>query len=204
MRLYWHPFSLFPRRVRIAVREKNLACEEVEVDLPNGATRATAFHQLNPFGQVPVLEDNGLVIYESVAILEYLEERYPAPALLPSDVGTRAQARQFMATAGDYFTGPFKRWLPRLFTPEESWDRADQERAVAEMSHHLDVLEQALQGRDYLVGGFSLADIAYAPMVCELKTSQLGDILAARPAAQAWVKRLRTRDSIRTTSPYAL
>jgi glutathione S-transferase len=56
MRLYWHPFSVVPRRVRIAVREKGVACEEVQVDLPGGALRQPAFRRLNPFGQVPVLE----------------------------------------------------------------------------------------------------------------------------------------------------
>jgi glutathione S-transferase len=203
MRLYWHPFSLFPRRVRIAVREKRIACEEVEVDLPAGATRGAEFRRLNPFGQVPVLEDDGLVIYESLAILEYLEERYPAPALLAPDAPTRARTRQFMATAGDYFAGPFKRWLPRLFTAEDTWDRADQERAVVELEQHLDVLERVLDESEHLVGSFSLADIAYAPLVCELKSCQLGHLLTSRPAVEAWIKRLRARESIRTTSPFA-
>src|SRR5262245_4800287 len=99
MRLYWHPFSLFPRRVRVAVREKSLACEEIEVDLPGGATRGAEFRRLNPFGQVPVLEHEDLVIYESLAILEYLEERYPEPALLARDPATRARTRQLMQAA---------------------------------------------------------------------------------------------------------
>src|SRR5215470_11179769 len=144
MRLYWHPFSVFPRRVRVAVREKGLACEEIEVDLPGGATRAPAFRRLNPFGQVPVLDDDGLVIYESLAILEYLEERHPTPALLPGDPGGRARARQLMHACGDYLVGPFKRWLTRLFTPEPAWDRDDQARAASEIGEHLDVLEREL------------------------------------------------------------
>lgn len=203
MRLYWHPFSLFPRRVRIAVREKRLACDEVEVDLPGGATRSEAFRRLNPFGQVPVLQDGELVIYESLAILEYLEERHPDPALLPADLGARAHARQLMAAAGDYFAGPFKRWLPRVLAPPEAWDRPDQERAAAELGQHLDVLEVALAGREYLVGTFSLADIAYVPLLCELDGCQLGHLLVDRPAVRGWVERLRARPSIRATSPFS-
>ena len=57
MKLYWHPFSIFPRRVQIALREKGIACEEVQVDLPGGALREPEFRRLNPFGQVPVLQD---------------------------------------------------------------------------------------------------------------------------------------------------
>jgi len=202
MRLYWHPFSLFPRRVRVATREKGIACEEVEVDLPGGATRGAEFRRLNPFGQVPVLEDDGVVIYESLAILEYLEERHPTPRLLPADAPARAGCRQLMLASGDYLAQPLKRWLPRLFAPESTWDRADQERAVGEIGAHLDVLESTLRDeREYLIGAFSFADVAYVPLVCELEACQLGHLLAPRPAVRAWVERLRARPSVRATSP---
>jgi glutathione S-transferase len=201
VKLHWHPFSIFPRRVRVAVREKGIACEEVLVDLPNGATRATEFKRLNPFGQVPVLEDDGLVVYESLAILEYLEERHPAPALLPPDPASRARVRQLMCASGDYFAVPVKRWLPRIFAPESTWDRADQERAVEDMAAHLDVLEGLLADREHLAGPFSLADVAYVPLVCELEMCQLGHLLPSRPAVRAWIDRLRARPSVRATSP---
>ena len=199
MRLYWHPFSLFPRRVRIAVREKGQACEEVIVDLPGGALREPAFRRLNPFGQVPVLEDGDVVLYESLAILEYLDERYPTPPLLPAGAAERGRARQSMQASGDYLAPPFKRWLTRLFTPEERWDRADQEAAAVEIGTHLDVLAATLGRRDYLVGDFSLADVAYAPLVCELAAAGLGHLLEARPTVGAWVARLRARPAVRDT-----
>ena len=201
MRLRWHPFSLFPRRVRVALREKGVAYEEVVVDLPGGATRSPEFLRLNPFGQVPVLEDDGLVLYESLAILEYLEERHPTPALLPADVRQRARARQLMLAAGDYLAPAFKRWLTRLFTPEAAWDRADQARAAEEIAAHLDVLEATLDGREHLSGGFSLADVCYVPMACELETVGLGRLLAERPRVRSWVARLNARASVRTTRP---
>jgi glutathione S-transferase len=202
MRLLWHPFSLFPRRVRIALREKGIACDEMVVDLPGGALREPAFRRLNPFGQVPVLADGEVIVYESLAILEYLEERNPSPPLLPADAAGRAQARQLMLASGDYLAPPFKRWLTRLFTPEAEWDRADQKRARDEIGFHLDVLAGVLGGRGYLVGErFGLADVAYAPLVCELAACQLGDVLDARPAVAAWVERLRARPSVRDTGP---
>jgi len=100
MKLWWHPFSVFPRRVRIAAREKGLACEEMVVDLPGGALKQPEFLRLNPFGQVPVLEDGGLVIAESVAILEYLEEVHPTPALLPREALDRARVRALVEMIG--------------------------------------------------------------------------------------------------------
>ncbi len=206
MRLYWHPFSIFPRRVRIALREKRLACEELIVDLPGGALKTPEFRQLNPFGQVPVLDDDGLVLYESVAILEYLEERHPAPSLMPAGNPTaRARTRQLMLTAGDYMTPPFKRWLARFFTPEATWDRADQALAADEIAAHLDVLEEILaDGRAHLVGAFSLADVCYAPFVCELENAGLGDLLDGRPRVHGWIDRLSARESVRATAAGSL
>jgi glutathione S-transferase len=201
VRLYWHPFSVFPRRVRIALREKRIAHDEVVVDLPGRATRTAEFRRLSPFGQVPVLEDDGLVVFESIAILEYLEERVPLPALLPADMRGRARARQWMQASGDYLAPPFKRWITRLFTPEAEWDRANQELAAGEIACHLDVLEDLLYRQDYLAGDYSLADVCYAPFVCELAAAQLGALLEPRPAVHAWVERLRARPAIASTSP---
>jgi glutathione S-transferase len=200
VRLHWHPFSIFPRRVRVALIEKRLACEDVVVDLPAGATRTAEFRRLNPFGQVPVLEDEGVVVYESLAILEYLEERHPTPPLLPADPAGRARTRQLMHASGDYLAGPLKRWLSRLFTPEPAWDRDDQRRAADEIAAHLDVLTTLLADREHLVGDFSLADVAYVPLVCELEACGLGHLLPERPAVRAWIARLRARPSVRATA----
>ena len=201
MRLYWHPFSIFPRRVRIALREKGLECEEVLVDLPGGALKTDAFLALNPFGQVPVLEDEGLVLCESVAILEYLEDRYRTPPLLPASLRDRALARQWMQCSGDYLTPPFKRWLRPFLAPTEPRDRGDESRAASEIGAHLDVLERALREREYLAGDFSLADTCYVPFVCELGSVGLAELLSPRSRVHAWIDRLRARASVAATTP---
>ena len=200
MKLYWHPFSIFPRRVQIALREKGLAYEEVVVDLPGGGLRAPEFHRLNPFGQVPVLEDGGVVLAESVAILEYLEDRYPTPALLPADAASRGAARQLMLWSGDYFAPAWKAWMAPRFTDVSPEDRSVGEGRDA-MASHLDVLAERLAGSDWLVGSYSLADVCYAPFVTVLDMLGLGDLLATRPAVAAWVRRLGDRPAIRDTAP---
>ena len=201
MRLYWHPISIVPRRVRIAVREKGLACEEHAVDLPGGALRSDAFRRLNPFGQVPVLEDGTLVVAESIAILEYLEERYPTPALLPRDTAARAIARQYMLWSGDYLLPAWKQWMAPFFAPGVTRDAPAVQQARLDFTTHLDVLEAQLTGGEYLLGGFSLADICYAPFVTTMELTGLGDLLPDRPAVRAWVERLADRPAVRDTAP---
>lgn len=113
MKLYWHPVSLMPWRVRIALAEKSLAYEEVIIDLPGGASHRPEFLVLNPFGQVPVLEDEGMTFAESTAILEYLEDKHPEPALMPPSAPARADVRQLMCWSNGPWMMSWKRgWRP--------------------------------------------------------------------------------------------
>src|SRR5262245_18139085 len=174
LRLHWHPFSIVPRRVRIALREKNLPCEEVEVNVLAAEHRAAAFRRLNPFAQIPVLEDEGLVICESVAILEYLEESHPTPPLISRQPAARAITRQFMLWSGDYMSGPWEHWMAPAIRPDATIDADARDAAYDAFAHHLDVLEQRLSGREWLVDEYSLADICYAPLLTVFDRVGLG------------------------------
>jgi glutathione S-transferase len=89
VKLYDAPRCPFCARVRIALAEKGIPYETVEIDLGD---RPAWLYELNASGRVPVLE-NGLVLPESAVILEYLDERHPDHPLLPADTSARAQAR---------------------------------------------------------------------------------------------------------------
>lgn len=95
MKLYGYWRSSAAWRVRIALGLKGLACETVPVHLlrDGGEQRQPAFLGLNPQGLVPALEDEGRVLTQSLAIIEYLEETHPAPPLLPADPAGRARVR---------------------------------------------------------------------------------------------------------------
>jgi maleylpyruvate isomerase len=94
MRLYGYWRSSAAYRVRIALHWKGIAFEAVGTDLRRGEHRTLTFLRRNPQGLVPVLEtDDGLVLTQSMAILEWLEEACPEPALLPADLAGRARAR---------------------------------------------------------------------------------------------------------------
>ena len=89
---YWRSSAAY--RVRIALNLKGVAAEQANLDLRTGAQRSTPYLSINPQGLVPALEiEGGLVITQSTAILEWLEETYPTPPLLPRDVGDRALVR---------------------------------------------------------------------------------------------------------------
>jgi len=88
---YWRSSAAW--RARIALAWKGIDYEVRAVDLRAGVHRGADYTQVNPQGLVPCLVDGGAVLSQSLAIIEYLEERYPIPALLPADPAARAKAR---------------------------------------------------------------------------------------------------------------
>jgi glutathione S-transferase len=79
LQFYFHPFSTYARRVWMTLLEKDIKFEPVEVDLVNRAHREPAYLEKNPYGRVPAINDDGFVLYESSAILHYLESAHPSP-----------------------------------------------------------------------------------------------------------------------------
>ncbi len=98
MKLYTYFRSSAAYRVRIALNLKGIACEAMPVDLRPGAHRQPDYLTRNPQGLVPALEDGGAVIAQSLAIIEYLEETQPHPALLPAGPLDRARVRSMALT----------------------------------------------------------------------------------------------------------
>lgn len=195
MRLYWHPVSLMPWRVRIALAEKGLDCEEAVIDLPGGASHQPDFLALNPFGQVPVLEDDGRVFAESTAILEYLEETHPEPALMPAAPAARADVRQLMCWSNGPWMLSWKRWMAPASmgfadTPEV---RA---RGREELGRHLTILAARLDRSPWLAGDYSLADVCYAPLLMIADRVGLSAEMCALPSITGWLDRLRERPPV--------
>ncbi len=95
---YWRSGAAY--RTRIALNLKGLTYDQQDVDLRTGAQRSDTFVTLNPQGMVPALEVDGAVLTQSPAILEWLEETHPRPALLPTDPLGRAHVRAMAALIG--------------------------------------------------------------------------------------------------------
>ena len=95
MKLYTFFRSSASFRVRIALNVKGIAWESVPVSLPKGEHAEAKFKSINPQGLVPALDDSGHLLSQSLAIMEYLDEAYPGPKLLPADPVERAYVRAF-------------------------------------------------------------------------------------------------------------
>jgi RNA polymerase-associated protein len=167
-------------RVRIVLAEKDIEYEAIEIDLSD---RPAWIYEKNITGRVPVVEEDAWVLPESAVIMEYLEERYPEPALLAADPADRALARLWIFRHDD-FTKPFYAL------------RRGDEGAVARFAEQLERLEAALVARPWLGGGeYGLADIAYVPWVLRAR-DMLGVSFEPYPTITAWVDRLLAHPAV--------
>ena len=199
LKLYYHPRSSYSRRVRIALIEKAIPHEEVILDMSKGGHKAPDYLALNPYGRVPTITEDGLVLYESTAILNYLEATRPAPPLVPADPKLRALVDMHMKLC-DIQLGRYTGIIvfPRRFLAKEKWDVPAMDAAAVEIKKHLAELETQLTGKQYLVGEqFSLADLCYLTLLNFLPVMEI----VPPPAVAAWVERLLARPSAVATKP---
>jgi len=199
LRLHYHPLSTFSQRIRIALLEKDIPTELVEVDLLARAQFQPEYLSKNPYGRVPALDEDGWVLYESTAILEYLEATRPTPPLVPPDPRGRARMAMHMKLCDLEFAGPARTiLLPKRFLPRDRWILEPMEKARVKIEKHLAILEPEIQGRQFLAGDrFTLADVCYAPFLQFLPTLDV----TPGPAVQSWAGRVVERPSVRETRP---
>ena len=201
MKLYSGPLSLFTAKVRIALDEKQLEFQRVDVGW-SLARRYLPHHPdviaLNPKREVPVLVDGELVVYDSTLILEYLEDRYPERPLFPEDVAERARCRQLEAAADEIiFPAVWDLIEESLYpAPPEGRDPARLEAARAGLDARFLELDKELAGREYLCGEFSVADIGTFIMLSA--AANLGHAPGAELSGlTGWLARVRARPTCR-------
>ena len=198
MKLYHFPPSTNSLKVRIALLEKGLEFESVFIDLTKKEQKDPEYLKIHPFGQVPALDDDGVVVYDSTVINEYLEDEYPHPPLLPADSENRAHARLMEDYRDNHVNPHFVTLIHEHRKPEEDRDVALIREAHGNIGTTFAVLERQLQGKDYLAGSFSLADIAYMPNIALLERFQVPLDPDFKNVA-GWIERLRARASYAAT-----
>jgi glutathione S-transferase len=196
IKLYDFPQSPYCQKVRLVLAEKDLSFEKVLVDLMKNEQKSPEFLRLNPYGKVPVLLDDGEAMYDSTVINEYLEDEYPHPPLMPADSVERARVRMFEDFADNSFTAQGGLLAAELRKPADQIDQDRAQRYRADLVRVLEFLDRQLEGKEYIAGEFSLADLAFIPRMLQLPG--LGVEIPARLRnVLSWSERLQKRSSVR-------
>ncbi|MBS0527513.1 MAG: glutathione S-transferase family protein [Proteobacteria bacterium] len=194
MKLYSGPLSMFGAKAEIAAREKGIAFDLVMVPFEM-ATLYSLKHpevlRINPKGQVPVLVDGDLEIFDSTQIFEYFETIQPEPALWPAEPRARARARLLEHKSDEVYFPPIVRLMGLQNTPD---DPAAVEARRAAMAFY-DEMERTIGEREWLAGAYSYADIAFymAQLFGARMTAPMDD---RHPRLQAWRDRMSARQAV--------
>lgn len=206
--LYYGSGSPFAWRVQLALEHKALPYELKVLSFAAGDTKKPEFVALNPRHRVPTLVDGTFVIYESNAVVEYLDDAYPgrgAP-LFPGDVRTRATVRRLISEVDDYFD----KALDPLTTQAFSKKPEERDPQAISASRKAIVDEFALFTRylagDFLAGPLSAADYAFYSLValikrCELKLPDIDADGMLTPGLRAWKTRIEALPYFEKTIP---
>ena len=197
MKLYDFALSPRVRKVRIVLAEKGLQYEKVTIDITKGEQKTPEYLAINPYGKVPALQDNGTTVYESTVIMEYLNDAYPDPALLPADSGQRARARVLMHYGDNPYESAVATLVGELLLKPIQGRTADPEvvnNAATGLHTCFDHIANELGNNDYLLGStFTMADIPYVSWAILFPMLKV-EIPHAK--LEAWLSRLKERPSI--------
>jgi glutathione S-transferase len=193
LKLYTHPYSTYARRVRIALKEKRIPCEEIVVDMAARKHREPEYMALNPYHRVPTLVDGDLALYESTSILNYLESLHPQPPLIPADPKAQALVDMHMKLCDIQFTRQVSAIVfPKRFLPRERWDEKLFADMRVDIDKHLAILDKQLGDNDYVVANqYSLVEVCYAPFMAFLGLMEI----TPPPRIARWTERILSRPS---------
>ena len=194
IKLYDSKISPYARKVRLVAAELDIPLEKVAVDFQKGDPRTPEYLAMNPNGKVPVIDDDGFVLWESIAILKYLAGK--KGALLPADARGRAEADQWMFWWANHPEPAIELLIYELLLKPYLGKPGNDASIVREahdlLNRFLPVLEKRLAGKKYILDELSIVDFAMAPPL-ELASRRLNVDLGKYPNINAWLARLQER-----------
>jgi|GEM_PF-231863 len=200
MKVFGHPMSTCTRKVLCTLAEKGADFEFVMVDIMKGDHKQPEHMARQPFGVVPALEDDGFTMFESRAIIRYLDAKLPGATLTPADLKARGEMEQWISVEHSYFTPQAMAVIyETLFNPMFGKPSDDEKLAKGREGVHKvnAILDKHLASRDFLAGSFSLADICYAPYIEYLFAGKQGDLITDHKNVASWWGRVSERASWR-------
>ena len=205
--VYGPAYSTYARTARLALEEKGVDYDLVEVDILQGAGRTPEHLARHPFGKVPAFEHEGFTLYETDAITRYVNEAFPGPDLEPSDVRERARMTQAIGVIGGY-TYPClitQIFVQRAIMPMlgNASDEAAISQALPQAQTCLEALERLIDGHTHLAGEtLSRADLLLIPVYDYFSQTPEGQrLLGKAPNLQRWWDKVRSRPSVEKTRP---
>ncbi|KAF9453358.1 glutathione S-transferase [Macrolepiota fuliginosa MF-IS2] len=201
LKVYGYAKSTAVKPVIAVLYEKKIPFELISVDLMKGENKTPEYLAKQPFGQIPVIDDNGFILYESRAIARYLEENYPnhGTKLLPSDPKKRAlvdQAASVEAFSFDYHATPIV--IEVIYKPNFYGQPTDPKKVAeskASLDSKLDVYEQILSKQKYIAGDeFTLADLFHLTIGTRLIEGGI-NFIEGRPNITRWWNDIYNRES---------
>ncbi len=196
LKLYDFKSSPNCQRVKVVLEEKKIPYETVNVDLRAGAQKTPDYLKINPYGKVPAIADGDTLLYESCIINEYLEEKYPSPALMPGDPAARAKARILVDFGLTQMDPAYSKLRMEMTKDEKDRNQETINAAKEDLKKRLQRLEQELGDKDYLMGEFSLVDADLIPRFTRLEGfGLLPD--ASLPRLGKYLQRMKERPSVK-------
>jgi glutathione S-transferase len=194
IKLYDSKVSPYARKVRLAAAELDIPIEKISLDFQKGDPQKPEYRAMNPNGKVPTIDDDGFVLWESIAILKYLAGK--KPGLLPADARGAAQADQWMFWWANHAEPAIELLLYELalkpFFGKPGNDASIIQEARDRLERYLPVLDKQLHGKEFVLGKLSIVDFAIAPPL-ELSQRRLNVDLAQYPGITAWLVRLQAK-----------
>lgn len=202
--LYEHPLSPYAQKNKIALREKGIEFDLTTPDAFGTGNTGSAFMDANPRGEVPVLIDEDVAIFDSTIILEYIEDKWPTPPLLPADAGERARVRMIEDVMDTQVEAINWGLSEVLYFKRAEGDAAVAilAKAAAQTQNVFSWLEDQLGNRGWFNGdAFGWADLSIIPHING--SASFGNTPPEGSRLAAWAARVNTRPSVTKTATEA-
>ena len=205
---YYGSGSPFAWRAWLALEHRKVIYDLKTISFSAGDLKKPEYTMLNPRQKVPTIVDDGFALYESAAIVEYIDEKYrdSGEALFPGNVRQRARVRRLIAENDNYLVPANERLVELvLFTKRENWDAEAIAQARDAMTAELERFEAMLDA-DWFAGPLSAADHAIYPVIAlglrmEKRRPDLAIAQRLGPRIQAWMRRFESLPYYQTTYP---
>jgi glutathione S-transferase len=198
--IYGIPQSTYTRSVRMALIEKGVPYT-LEPAMPNSET----INRVHPFGKMPAMRHGDFALYETSAILRYIDESFDGPRLTPTDVKRRARMEQWMSAINAYYDRSMIRQIVLQYfrPPSGTPDRAVIDKAAEDAKRQVAVLDEALAEGPYLLGAeLSLPDLLLCPILFYFFRTPEGEaMLATTKNVTRAGEAIRARKSFTETIP---